>query len=113
MPTLFNALAISGAAMFAGVMLTLALVLGPVCKSLAPADVLEWFAQHSHLIQGVIPVVVLPTIIGLIGSLRLGCADGTARTLWLMAAGCIVAVPAKLNAWLLIHNARIAPAAVA
>lgn len=138
MRLLANILAVTGSAMFAGVMLAIGIILGGYRKSLPPADFLDWFARHSHLVMQAIPLVVVPTLIGLAGSLWLGWGDARARGLWLGAAACIVAVlvvtmayhvpsngafaaksvpldqvPAKLDAWLLLHNLRIALAVAA
>ena len=135
---IFNALAISGSAMFAGVMLAIGVTLGGYWKSLPPEDFLNWFSQNNHFIMRAIPLAVIPTLVGLAGSLWLGWSDRKARTLWLAASGCVVAVfimtigyyvptnadfaarsvppeqvPGKLDTWLLLHNLRIALAAIA
>lgn len=49
MSLLFKILAVTGSAMFAGVMLAIGVILGGYWKSLPPADFLDWFAQHSQL----------------------------------------------------------------
>jgi Domain of unknown function (DUF1772) len=138
MRMIFNALAISGSAMFAGVMLAIGVILGGYWKSLLPAAFLDWFGQNNHFIMRAIPVVVIPTLVGFAGSLWLGWSDQTARNLWLGASGCVVAVliitiayyfpsnaqfsaklvpleqvPAKLDTWLALHNLRIALAVIA
>jgi hypothetical protein len=132
---LFRILAITGSAMFAGVMLAIGIILGGYWKSLPPAEFLDWFARHSQLVMRAIPLVVIPTLIGLAGAVWL---DAGARGLWLAAAGCIAAVlaltiayyvpnnaafaaksvpldqvAAKLDTWLLMHNLRIALAVAA
>ena len=75
MRLIFNALAISGSAMFAGVMLAIGVILGGYWKSLPPAAFLDWFGQNNHFIIRAIPVVVIPTLVGLAGSLWLGWSD--------------------------------------
>lgn len=133
MSLLFKILAVTGSAMFAGVMVAIRVILGGYWKSLPPADFLEWFAQHSHLVMQAIPIVVVPTLIGLTGMLWFDWTNTTNRTIWFGAAGCIIAVlaitmayyvpsnaafaarsvpidqvAAKLDSWLMIHNLRIA-----
>lgn len=134
----FRILAITGAAMFAGVMLAIGVILGSYWTGLAPADFLDWFARHGRHVTRAIPIVVLPTLIGLAGALWFDWSDGAKRGIWLGAAGCIVAVLAitllwfvpsntafaakaipvdqvsgKLDTWLMIHNVRIALAVAA
>jgi hypothetical protein len=138
MRLLFNSLAISGSAMFAGVMLTIAVTLGGYWKSLPPSEFLDWFGQNGEFIVRSIPLVVAPTLIGLAGSLWLGWSESGARALWIGATVCIAAVliltaawflptnaqfaaklvpldevPARLDTWLMIHNVRIALATIA
>ncbi|MBN5182473.1 DUF1772 domain-containing protein [Serratia marcescens] len=138
MQLLFRILAIAGSAMFAGVMLAIGVILGAYWKSLPPAEFLDWFGQHSEGIKSAIPLVVVPSIIGLIGSLFCNWKVPMARYLWLSAGACIIAVliltaayfvpvnaafaskaipivqvPAKLDNWLLVHNFRIALALAA
>ena len=138
MALLFKVLAITGSAMFAGVMLAIGVILGGYWQSLPPADFLEWFAQHSQLVMRAIPIVVLPTLAGLAGMLWADWSDAANRTIWLGAAGCILAVLAvtmlyfvpsnaafaartvpvdqvavKLDTWLTIHDFRIVLAVAA
>jgi hypothetical protein len=138
MRLIFNTLAISGSAMFAGVMMAIGVILGGYWRSLPPEGFLDWFSQNNHFIVRAIPLVVIPTLVGLAGSLWLGWGEQAARNLWLAASGCVLAVliitvayylpsnaqfatksipveqvPAKLDTWLLLHNARIALAAIA
>jgi hypothetical protein len=138
MRLLFNILAISGSAIFAGVMLAIGVTLGGYWKSLPASDFLDWFSQNGQFVARVIPLVVAPTLIGLIGSLWLGWSEGGARVFWLGAIACVAAVlvltiawfvpsnaqfaaksvpldqvSARLDTWLLIHNVRIALAIVA
>lgn len=55
--------------MFAGVMLAIGTVLGGYWKSLPPAAFLDGFARHGELVMRTIPLVVVPTVVGLIGAL--------------------------------------------
>lgn len=129
---LFRILAITGSAMFAGVMLAIGVILGGYWKGLPPAEFLDWFAKHSHLVLRAIPLVVVPTLIGLAGMLWLEWSNAAVRKIWFGSAGCILAillltmvyylpsnaafaakavpidqVSGKLDTWLLIHNLRI------
>lgn len=138
MALLFNILAVTGSAMFAGVMLAIGVILGGYWKSLPPADFLEWFARHGNLVMRAIPIVVIPALIGLAGMLWFDWSNTTTRMIWLGAAGCILAVLAitmayyapsnaafaaksipvdqvssKLDTWLMIHNLRIVLAVAA
>lgn len=134
----FQALAIVGSAAFAGVMLAIGIILGGFWISLPAADFLLWFQNHNHLVVRTIPLVVVPTLVGLAGSLWLSWADRAARLWWLAALGCIIAVlaltaayflpmnatfvagtvpladvPARLGSWLAMHWLRIVLAFVA
>lgn len=134
----FQLLAIVGSAAFAGVMLAIALILGPVWRSLPPADFLSWFAANSGIIARTIPVVLLPTVAGMVGSLMLSWTSVGSRNLWLAAIGCIAVllvltvayffpmnasfsagsvpiedVADRLDAWLAMHWVRIALAILA
>lgn len=138
MRLLFQILAVTGSAMFAGVMLAIGVILGGYWKSLPPAGFLDWFAQHGSLVMRAIPLVVVPTLIGLTGSLWHDWKEPASRGLWLASSACIVTilaftmayfvpsnaafagkaialdqVPAKLDSWLLLHNIRIALALAA
>lgn len=138
MRQIFNILAIMGSAMFAGAMLTIGVTLGGYWRSLPATDFLDWFSQHSHFVMRTIPLVVVPTLIGLAGSVWLGWSEAAVRTLWLGASVCIAAVllltmvwflptnaqfvakslpldqvSGKLDAWLMIHNLRITLAVMA
>ena len=135
--TAFNILAICGAAGFSGVMLCIGLTLGGYWRSLAPAEFLDWFAANNQFVARSIPVVFLPTLIGLIGSVWLAWGSPGFR-LWLASLLCLIVVAiltfayfvpantafanksveeaattARLNQWLAIHYARIAFAAAA
>lgn len=138
MSLLFKILAVTGSASFAGVMLAIGVILGAYWKSLPPAEFLEWFANHSHLVMRAIPLVVVPTLIGLIGTLWWEWNDSVNRLIWLAAFACIAGVliltavyflptnatfasksvpvdqvSGKLAFWLGLHNVRIVLALVA
>jgi hypothetical protein len=135
---IFNILAISGSAIFSGVLLAIGVAFGGYWKSLSSAAFLDWFGQNIHFIMRAIPVVVVPTVLGLAGSLWLGWGDGQSRASFIGATICIAAVlvltgtwfartnhrfaarsvplsqvPALLNTWLVIHSVRIGLAAAA
>jgi uncharacterized membrane protein len=130
---IFYILAVCGAATFTGVMLSIGLTLGAYWKSLPPAEFLDWFSANNHLIGRTIPLVVVPTLIGLAGSLWLGWTEPTACYLWFAALGSVIGiliitvsyhlptnsafaaksipldqVPVALNLWLSLHSIRIA-----
>ncbi|TDT75651.1 uncharacterized protein DUF1772 [Litoreibacter halocynthiae] len=131
MKAVFNILAICGAAGFSGVMLSIGVTLGGYWRSLPSGDFLDWFAANNQFASKTIPLLVLPTLIGLIGSIWLSW--GTAELKYWLASGLCVLVVAvltfayfvpsntafasgamdganvavKLNQWLTIHNLRI------
>ncbi len=134
----FQILAVVGSAAFAGMMLAIALILGPYWRGLPPADFVTWFAANSGLIARAIPVVAAPTLLGLIGSIALSWGNAGARTFSLAAAGFIVGigvltvayffpinasfsqgaiasteVPGRIEAWLAMHWVRVGLAFVA
>ncbi len=129
---IFYIFAVCGAGLFTGVMLTIGLTLGFYWKSLPPLEFLNWFKENSHLIARTIPVVVLPTLIGLVGSIWLSWDSQAVRYLWVASFLCIIGVllitvsyhlptnagfiagtiktedvPSLLNMWLLLHSLRI------
>lgn len=129
----FNMLAILGAGAFAGLMLNIGLTLGAYWKGLPPAAFLDWFAGNSHLIGRTIPIVAVPTIIGICASLWLGWGQPVVRLWWGVALAAIAGlmvitavfhlptnaafaaksipldqVPPTLDRWLLLHWLRIA-----
>lgn len=133
MRPLFNTLAVSGAAAFAGVLLAIGVVLGGYWESLPATAFLTSFRDTVPFVGRVIVVVLLPTLAGIAGSLWLDWKDRGARALWLGAAVCIAVllvltaawfaptnarfaagslpldrVPARLGMWLALHNLRIA-----
>ncbi|WET75480.1 MULTISPECIES: hypothetical protein [Rhizobium] len=64
---LFRIMAVAGPAGFGGVMLVIGIILGGHWKSLPPADFLDSFGRYGGFIQRAIPLVVIPTLIGLAG----------------------------------------------
>ncbi len=133
----FHILAICGAAGFAGVMLSIGVTLGGYWRSLPAESFLQWFAANSQFVARSIPIVFVPTMVGLIGSLW-GSWKTPAFALWAASTLCIVVVliltiayfvptntafasnemnvnliADKLNQWLLLHQARIAFALIA
>ncbi len=89
---LFKILAVTGSAMFAGVMLAIGVILGGYWQTRPPADFLDWFAPHSGLVMRAIPLVVAPTVAGLIGALCYDWKVPATRGLWLAACACVVGV---------------------
>ena len=138
MKIIFNILSISGSAMFAGVLLAIGVLLGGYWKSLPAQNFLNAFSNNSQFIPRAIVPVTVAALVGLAGSIWLSWEEKDARILWLWAAGCIVVlliftmvwfiptnaqfaaksipidqVPAKRDMWLMLHNFRIALAALA
>lgn len=127
----FNVLTICGAAGFAGVMLSIGVTLGGYWRSLPTQDFLNWFAANNQFVSRSIPLIFMPTLIGLIGSIWLSWGGPELRY-WLLSAACILVIAvltfaffvptnsafasgtmdeatgaAKLNQWLTIHYFRI------
>ncbi len=138
MRLLFNILAITGIAMFAGVLLAIGVILGGYWKSLPTIDFLIVFSNNAQFIQRAIPIVLLPAIVGIAGSIFFNWGNKDVRLLWISAAACIAVllaltmiwfaptnaqftarslpindIPAKLDTWLMLHNIRIALATLA
>jgi hypothetical protein len=134
----FNILAISGPAMFAGVLLAIGVILGGYWKSLPAPDFLNVFNDNLPFVPRAMAPVTIMALVGLAGSIWLSWGDRDARTLWLGAAACIVAllvftmiwfaptnaqfaagslpisqVQAKRDMWLMLHYFRIALATLA
>lgn len=126
----FNILAICGAAGFTGVMLSIGVTLGGYWRSLRTQDFLDWFAANNQFVSRSIPLIFMPTLIGLIGSVYLSLGQPELKY-WLLSAACILVVAvltfaffvptntafasgtmdaatgaAKLNQWLTIHYFR-------
>ncbi|WP_201863736.1 DUF1772 domain-containing protein [Microvirga soli] len=87
----FYIAAACGTAAFTGAMLTIGLVLGAYWESLPPAEFIEWFAENSYLIGRVIPLFVIPALIGLIGG---SFCDRRSPQLkfWLASLGCMIGI---------------------
>lgn len=134
----FNILAITGTAMYAGVMLAIGIILGGHWKTLPATDFLASFENSLQFIPKAISVVSLAAIAGIMGSILTGWGEKETLIWWVLSAACITAllvftfiwfgptngqfvarslpmeqVPAKLNTWLMLHNIRIALAALA
>ncbi|MEJ8563537.1 DUF1772 domain-containing protein [Yoonia sp. GPGPB17] len=103
----FNILAICGSAGFAGVMLCIGVTLGTYWRSLPPAEFLEWFAANGKFNSNTIPLIVAPTLIGLIGSLVIGWQLPD-RLLWGLSLGCIIIVMALTFAYFVPSNSAFA-----
>jgi hypothetical protein len=131
MRLLFGIIAICGAGIFTGAMLTIGLTLGSFWKSLPPAEFLDWFSANESLIVRSIAVAAVPTVIGVVGSLLF--PPPAARLWWGVAAVALVALGAitaifhlpinaafaaksvpldqvagTIDRWLLLHTVRIA-----
>ena len=98
--------------MFAGAMLTIGVTLGGYWKSLPASEFLDWFSQNNRFIMQVIPLVVVPTLLGLAGSLWLGWSEGGTRVLWIGATLSIVAVLVLTVAWFVPTNGQFAAESV-
>ncbi|WP_324698893.1 DUF1772 domain-containing protein [Novosphingobium sp. RL4] len=137
MPLIFKILAVTGSAMFAGVMLAIGVILGSYWKGLPPAIFLDWFAANNHLVARAIPLVLLPALVGIAGMLVIEWSNPAVRNIWLASAACLLIVllltatlfvPAnsafaaktvpldqvrhKLDVWLGLHTVRIAFACI-
>ena len=87
----FNTLGICGAAGFSGVMLCIGVTLGGYWRSLPAQEFLDWFAANNGYVARSVPVIVLPTLIGLVGSLWLS-RGSDALLFWCLSAACFFAV---------------------
>jgi hypothetical protein len=131
--TAFEFLALFGCAAFTGTLLTIGISFGKYWKSLGSAELLEWFSTHPRGAAQAVPIVLLPTLVGLGGILWLEWADPTtALRLWIGAAATIgvllvftvayffpingkfeskaiplAQVPGTLNRWLALHWIRV------
>ncbi len=138
MKLLFNLFAISGSALFAGVLLAIGVLIGGYWKTLSATDFLTSFTDFLSLVPRAIGVVGLTTVVGLAGSIWLGYSEKEALTQWLFAAGCIGTlflltalwfgpvnsqfmakslpldqVIPKRDQWLMLHTVRVALAVAA
>src|SRR6266446_2291579 len=75
----FNSLGILGTAMFAGVMLAIGVILGGHWKSLPAKEFLDAFSANVPFIMRAIPIVLLPAVLGLGGSIWIAWSDRTTR----------------------------------
>ncbi|MBD2757455.1 anthrone oxygenase family protein [Spirosoma validum] len=137
MKLFLNILAISGSALFAGVLLAIGVLLGGHWKSLSAEAFLDSFIVYLPLIPRAIGVVGVVAILGLTGSVWLSWGEKEARTLWLLASASLAVlliftsvwfgptnaqfaakslpldqVTAKRDLWLMLHTVRIALAAL-
>lgn len=118
-------------------MLCIGVTLGGYWKSLPTAQFLDWFTANNQFVSRSIPIIFMPTLIGVIGSIWLSWGNPE-FLLWAFSGLCIVIVailtfaffvPAntqfasgsmnnavasgKLNQWLMLHNFRIGFAMIA
>ncbi len=132
-----NTLAVIGAATFAGVMICVGVTLGGYWRSLPPREFLAWFERNNSYVARSVPITVVPTLVGLAGSLWVAWGESEAW-LWLASTLSVAAVlaltaryfvptnaafasgqvhtddvPDRLRQWLLIHSLRIALATAA
>ena len=137
MKLLFNIFAISGSAMFAGVLLAIGVLLGGYWQGLSAEAFLDSFNTFLPFVPRAI-AVGLAAVVGLIGSIWLSWGEKDVRTWWLLAGACIGIlfvltavwfapangqfaarslpldqVVAKRDMWLMLHNLRIVLAALA
>lgn len=138
MSLVFKILAVTGPAMFAGIMLAISIILGGYWQTLPPEAVLDWFTQHDWRMPRAMELVGVPTLIGLDGMLILDWKNTATRKFWLGAVACVLLlfaltiiwvlpgtaaladrsipvdqVAGALDTWLLIHHARVALALMA
>ena len=117
--------------MFVWVMLSIGVTLGGYWRSLPTSDFLEWFAANNQYVSKSIPLIFMPTLIGLIGSVWLSWGSPDLK-FWVLSTVCIMVVAiltfaffvptntafasgtmdeaaaaAKLNQWLTVHYFRI------
>lgn len=83
--------AICGTASFTGAMVLIGLTFGAYWRSLPPAEFLDWFSHHSHLIGRAIPAFAVPSFLGLAASLWLAW-NTPQRLLWAGALICLAGV---------------------
>lgn len=107
----FNILAICGAAGFAGVMLCIGVTLGGYWKSLPTAEFLDWFAANNQFVSRSIPIVFLPTFIGIIGSIWLSWGNPEFK-LWAFSGLCILIVAILTFAFFVPANTQFASGSV-
>ncbi len=131
MKIVFNVLAICGAASFCGVMLSIGVTLGGYWRSLPPAEFLRWFEANNQFVAHSVPIVVLPAMVGLAGSIWMSRSTPS-FVIWAVSGALLVAVlvltvayfvptnsafaggdieveavAAKLDQWLRLHIIRV------
>lgn len=89
MQFLFNVLAITGCAIYAGVLFTIGSTLEGYWRSKKPADFLDWFGECGEGLAPACPLVLIQPFIGAIGSLILGWNVSETRWLWFAVIACI------------------------
>ena len=94
----FNIVAICSTGAFSGLMLAIGLILGAYWTSLPPQDFLDWFSVNEMLIARTIPIVVVPALVGIAGSIWF--ATGLSRWLWISA---LTAIAVLLVITALVH----------
>ena len=87
----FNILAICGAAGFAGVMLSIGVTLGGYWRSLPTQEFLDWFSANNQFVSRSIPMVFMPTFLGLVGSVWLSWGNPELKY-WIASLVCIIVV---------------------
>ena len=80
--------AVCSLAMFAGCVLMVALTFVPYWSSLTPQAFLDVFGRFNILIPRTLGPILLPALIGVLGSLIATWRVPRQRLLWLLAAGC-------------------------
>lgn len=105
--TVFNILAICGAAGFAGVMLSIGVTLGGYWRSLPTKEFLDWFAANNQFVSRSIPLIFMTTFIGLIGSVWLPWGSPDLKY-WLLSTACIIVVAILTFAFFVPTNAAFA-----
>jgi Domain of unknown function (DUF1772) len=126
-------LATFGCAAFTGMLLTIGMSFGSYWKKLSPEQLMDWFATNPRGAARPLALILLPTLIGLCGSLWLEWKNPAAVTLWIGAIidiGILMVftvayffpvngklesktmpladVPSTLGRWLTLHWIRVA-----
>jgi len=104
---IFNILTICGAAGFAGVMLSIGVTLGGYWRSLPTQDFLDWFTANNQFVSRSIPLIFVPTFLGLVGSVWLSWGAPELKY-WLLSAGCILVVAVLTFAFFVPMNTAFA-----
>ena len=81
--------AVCGLATFAGFLLTVALTLVPYWKGLSAEAFLTAFGQLEQPLQTSVGASLVPSLLGVVGSLLLTWNTPSSRWLWLAAAVCL------------------------